>query len=67
MILYNYCFVTVGRNMSTYWSFLFHAFLSIEKKQSLLCVACYTTITVKHILIECADLVEVRKKYLEVS
>ena len=27
---------------------------------------CNTTITVKQILIECADLVEVRKKYFEV-
>ena len=27
------------------------------------CVACNTVITVKHILIECADLLEIRKKY----
>ena len=29
------------------------------------CVACNTIITVKHILIECADLVEVRRNYFE--
>ena len=29
------------------------------------CITCNTTITVKHILIECADLVAVRKKYFE--
>ena len=30
-----------------------------------MCVACDTSITVKHIMIECADLVEVRKKHVE--
>ena len=30
-----------------------------------LCVACNTVITVKHFLIECADLLEIRKKYFE--
>ena len=30
-----------------------------------MCVACNAAITVKHILIECADLVEVRKKHFE--
>ena len=29
------------------------------------CVACNVVLTVKHILIECADLLEVRKKYFE--
>ena len=28
-------------------------------------VACGTVITVKHILIECADLLEIRRKYFE--
>ena len=28
-------------------------------------VACHAVITVKHILIECADLLEIRKKYFE--
>ena len=28
-------------------------------------VACNTVITVKHILIECADLLEIKKKYFE--
>ena len=30
-----------------------------------MCVACNAAITVKHILIECADLVEARNKYFE--
>ena len=29
------------------------------------CVACNAVITVKHILIECANLLEIRKKYVE--
>ena len=30
-----------------------------------MCVACNAVITVEHILIECADLLEIRKKYFE--
>ena len=30
------------------------------------CVACNAVISVKHILIECSDLLEIRKKYFEV-
>ena len=41
-----------------------HSFL-LKKEEPPDCVACNTTITVKHILIECADLLEVRKKYFE--
>ena len=41
-----------------------HSFL-LKKEEPPDCVACKTTITVKHILIECADLLEVRKKYFE--
>ena len=37
----------------------------LKKEEPPVCVACNTTITVKHILTECADLVEVRKKYFE--
>ena len=40
--------------------------LHFEKQNSLLFVLCNTTTTVKHIFIECADLVEVRKKDSEV-
>ena len=40
------------------------SFLS-KKEEHPVCVTCNTTITVKHILIQCADLVEVRKKYFE--
>ena len=29
------------------------------------CIACNSVTTVKHILIECADLLEIRKKYFE--
>ena len=38
--------------------------LTLEKKEgTLVCAACNAVITVKHILIECADLLEVGKKY----
>ena len=43
-------------------SYLTHSFL-LKKEEPLVCVACNTDIIDKHILIECADLVEVRKKY----
>ena len=49
---------------TTYWSFLFTHF-SFEKKKPPVCVAYNTIIMVKHTLIECADLVEIRKKYFE--
>ena len=45
-------------------SYFMHFFL-LKKEESSVCVACKTTTTVKHILIEYADLVEVRKKYFE--
>ena len=44
--------------------FLFFFFFW-EKEEPPVCVAGNTTITVKHILIECADLLGVRKKYFE--
>ena len=43
---------------------IWHIPLFWEKKAPV-CVACNTVITVKHILIECADLLEIRKKYFE--
>ena len=45
-------------------SYFTHSFL-LKKEEASVYVACNTTITVKHSLIECADLVEVRKKYFE--
>ena len=36
-----------------------------EQEEPPVCVACDTIITVKHVFTECADLVEVRKKYSE--
>ena len=45
-------------------SYFTHSFL--WKKEDLpVCLACNKTITVKHLLIECADLLEVRKKCFE--
>ena len=41
-----------------------HSFL-LRKEEPPVCVACNTTITVKHVLIECADFVEIRKKCFE--
>ena len=44
--------------------YLTHSFVS-RKEEAPVCVACNTVITVKHNLIECADLFEIRKKYFE--
>ena len=44
-------------------SYFTHSFL-LKKEEPPVCVT-FATLTVKHILIECADLVEVRKKYFE--
>ncbi|WP_293885822.1 hypothetical protein, partial [Thiolapillus sp.] len=43
---------------------LTHSFI-LRKEESPVCVACNAVITVKHILVECADLLESRKKYFE--
>ena len=45
-------------------SYLTHSFI-LRKEEAPVCVACNTVITVKYILIECADLLEIRKKYFE--
>ena len=45
-------------------SYLTHAFI-LRKEEASVCVACNAVITVKHVLIECADLLEIRKKYFE--
>ena len=45
-------------------SYLTHSFI-LGKEEAPVCVACNTVITVKHILIECANLLEIRKKYFE--
>ena len=44
---------------------LFDTFLYLRREEAPVCVACGAVITVKHILIECADLLEIRKKYFE--
>ncbi|WP_419609434.1 RNase H family protein, partial [Thiolapillus sp.] len=45
-------------------SHLTHSFI-LRKEEAPVCVACDVVLTVKHILIECADLLEIRKKYFE--
>ena len=45
-------------------SYLTHSFI-LRKEEAPVCVARNAVITVKHILIECADLLEIRKKYFE--
>ena len=49
-------------------SCLTHSFI-LRKEETPVCVACNTALTIKHmiynIFIECADLLEVRKKYFE--
>ena len=41
-------------------SYLSHSFI-LRKEEAPVCDACNTVLTVKHIMIECADLLEVRK------
>ena len=45
-------------------SYLTYSFI-LRKEEDPVCVACNAVITVKHILIECADSLEIRKKYFE--
>ena len=45
-------------------SYLTHSFI-LRKEEAPVCVACNAVITVKHILTECADLLEIRKKCFE--
>ena len=44
--------------------YLTHSFI-FRKEEAPGCVACNVAITVKHILIECADSLEIRQKYFE--
>ena len=45
-------------------SYLTHSFI-LRKEEVPVCVACNAVITVKHILIECVDVLEIRKKYFK--
>ena len=45
-------------------SYLTH-FFTLRKEEAPVCVACNVVLTVKHILIEYADLLEIKKKYFE--
>ena len=55
---------TVLKRLHIGHSYLTHCFI-LRKEEAPLCVACNAVITVKHILIECANLFEIRKKYFE--
>ena len=52
---------TVLNRLHICHSYLTHSF-TLRKEEALICVACNTVITVKHILIQCADFLENRKK-----
>ena len=45
-------------------SYLTHSFI-LRREEAPVCVACDVVLTVKHILLECADLLDIRKKYFE--
>ena len=55
---------TVLKRLHTGHSYLTHSFI-LRKEEAPVCVACNAVTTVKHILIECVDLLEIRKKYFE--
>ena len=40
-------------------------FFILRKEEAPVCVTCGTVITINYILIECADLVQIRKKYFQ--
>ena len=42
-----------------------HFLYLLRKEEAPVCVACNVVLTIKHILTECADLLETRKKYFE--
>ena len=45
-------------------SYLIHSFI-LRQEEAPVCVACNAVVIVKHNLIKCADLLEIRKKYFE--
>ena len=50
----------------SYLTLFFHSEKEKKKKEEpSVCIAFYTMITIKHILIECAVVVELRNKYFE--
>ena len=55
---------TVLKRLHIGHSYLTHSFF-LRKEEAPVCVACDAVITVKHTLIECADMLEIRKKYFE--
>ena len=55
---------TVLKRLHTGHSYLTHSFI-LRKEEASVCVACSAVITVNHIFIECADFLEIRKKYSE--
>ena len=55
---------TVLNRLHISHSYLTHSFV-LRKEEALVCVACNAAVTVKHILIKCADLLEIRKKCSE--
>ena len=66
-----YLFVIQGRKKYTVLnrlhighSYLTHSFI-LRREEAPVCVACGADITVKYTLIECANLLEIRKKYFE--
>ena len=52
-----YCIITC-------YGIVTHSFI-LRKEEAPVCVACDVVLTVKHILLECADLLDIKKKYFE--
>ena len=55
---------TVSNRLHIGHSYLTHSFI-LRWEEAPICVACDAVIIVKHILIECANLLEIIKKYFE--
>ena len=54
----------VLNRLHTGHSYLTHSFI-LRKEGAPVCVACNAVLTVKYVLTECANLLEIRKKYFE--
>ena len=51
-------------NVSVSRAYLTLSFI-LRKEEAPVCVACNVVLTVKHVLLECADLLETRQQYFE--
>ena len=64
LLLYIYNFFFFLYRLHIGQSYLTHSFI-LRREEAPVCVACNAVITIKRILIECADVLEIRNEYFE--